>query len=196
MDRLTADERARLGSLTARVDCDRVRLHRVSRPGAAGALRGVILWASRHRAVALGNHVFLPDRCATDLATLAHELTHCGQYQAWGRVALLRPRRLRPAPRAPVPDASRGQEPLSLPARGREAVRGLRHGTARADRRGLLPWRPGGAGRVAVPPAGSGRSVGLIDVHVGLTGARARWSRGACPPTAPARSRRDPPPSP
>ena len=85
MDRLTSDERARLGSLAARVDCDRVRLHRVSRPGAAGAFRGVILWASRHRAVALGNHVFLPDRCATDLATLAHELTHCGQYQSWGR---------------------------------------------------------------------------------------------------------------
>ena len=61
MDRLSPDERARLGSLTARVDCDRVRLHRISRPGAAGALRSVILWASRGRAVALGNHVFLPD---------------------------------------------------------------------------------------------------------------------------------------
>jgi hypothetical protein len=84
VDRLTADERARLGSLTARVDCDRIRLHRVARPGAAGVLRGAILWASRDRAVALGNHVFLPDRCAADLATLAHELTHCGQYQAWG----------------------------------------------------------------------------------------------------------------
>jgi hypothetical protein len=43
-----------------------------------------VLWASRGRAIALGNHVFLPDRCAGDLATLAHELTHCGQYQAWG----------------------------------------------------------------------------------------------------------------
>jgi hypothetical protein len=85
VDRLTAEERARLGSLTTRVDCDRIRLHRASGPGAAGALRSVILWLSRHRAVALGNHVFLPDRCATDLAVLAHELTHCGQYQAWGR---------------------------------------------------------------------------------------------------------------
>jgi hypothetical protein len=28
--------------------------------------------------------VFLPDRCEGDLATLAHELTHCAQYQAWG----------------------------------------------------------------------------------------------------------------
>jgi Domain of unknown function (DUF4157) len=84
VDRLTSEERARLGSLTARVDCDRIRLHRASRPGAAGALRGLILWVSRQRAVTLGNHVFLPDRCATDLAVLAHELTHCGQYQAWG----------------------------------------------------------------------------------------------------------------
>lgn len=43
-----------------------------------------MLWASRGRAVTLGNHVFLPDRCATDLAVLAHELTHCGQFQRWG----------------------------------------------------------------------------------------------------------------
>jgi hypothetical protein len=32
----------------------------------------------------LGNHVFLPARCEGDLAVLAHELTHCAQYQAWG----------------------------------------------------------------------------------------------------------------
>lgn len=79
MNRLTADERDRLGSLTARVDCARVRLHRDP-----GALRRMVLWASRGRAVALGNHVFLPDRSAGDLATLAHELTHCAQYQRWG----------------------------------------------------------------------------------------------------------------
>jgi hypothetical protein len=84
MDRLTADERARLGSLAARVDCGRVRLHRAPRPGVAGGLRRLVLWASRGRAIALGNHVVLPDRCADDLAVLAHELTHCGQYQTWG----------------------------------------------------------------------------------------------------------------
>jgi uncharacterized protein DUF4157 len=83
MGRLTDDERARLGSLPARVDCERVRLHRGS-PGAGDALRRAVLWASRGRAIALGNHVFLPDRSAADLATLAHELTHCGQYQTWG----------------------------------------------------------------------------------------------------------------
>lgn len=47
-------------------------------------IRRLVLRASRNRAVALGNHIFLPDRCEGDLAVLAHELTHCGQYQAWG----------------------------------------------------------------------------------------------------------------
>jgi hypothetical protein len=83
MDRLTADECARLGSLPAGVDCARVRVHRGS-AGPTEALRLAVLWASRGRAIALGNHVFLPDRSVGDLATLAHELTHCGQYQAWG----------------------------------------------------------------------------------------------------------------
>jgi Domain of unknown function (DUF4157) len=84
MDRLTSGEHARLGTLVGRLDCDRVRLHRAPRPGLAGSLRRLVLALSRGRAVALGNHVFLPDRCAHDLATLAHELTHCAQYQAWG----------------------------------------------------------------------------------------------------------------
>ena len=83
MGRVTADERARLGSLPGKVDCERVRVHR-GNTGATEALRRAVLWASRGRAIALGNHVFLPDGSAGDLATLAHELTHCGQYQAWG----------------------------------------------------------------------------------------------------------------
>ena len=82
-DRLTPDERARLGTVAAGVDCGRVRLYREP-GGAAGALRRAVLLASGGRAVTLGDQVFLPDRCAWDLATLAHELTHCGQYQAWG----------------------------------------------------------------------------------------------------------------
>jgi uncharacterized protein DUF4157 len=44
----------------------------------------MVLFASRNRAVALGNHVFLPDRWESDTAVLAHELTHCSQYHAWG----------------------------------------------------------------------------------------------------------------
>lgn len=82
-DHLTADECAELGSLSQSVDCGRVRVYRRA-GGTAGALRSLVLWASRNRAVALGNHVFLPHRCEGDLAVLAHELTHCGQYQAWG----------------------------------------------------------------------------------------------------------------
>jgi len=84
MNRLTLDERARLAGLSARVDLGRVRLHRPPCRGTAGALRSLVLAVSRGRAVTLGNHVFLPDRCAGDVAVLAHELTHCGQYQAWG----------------------------------------------------------------------------------------------------------------
>ena len=81
---LTAAERARLASLAARVDLDRVRLHRMRCRGAAGVLRSLVLALSRGRAVTLGNHIFLPDPCAGDLPLLAHELTHCGQYQTWG----------------------------------------------------------------------------------------------------------------
>jgi hypothetical protein len=84
-DRLTSTEYLDLGSLPEMVDCRRVRLYR--RPGGVtGLLRSLVLWTSRDRAVALGNHVFLPERCDGDLAVLAHELTHCGQYQAWGPI--------------------------------------------------------------------------------------------------------------
>ena len=83
-DRLTDEERARLGSLQAMLDCDRVRLYRMTANGSSALVRRVLLWLSRNRAVALGNHVFLPDRCGHDLPVLAHELTHCCQYQAWG----------------------------------------------------------------------------------------------------------------
>jgi hypothetical protein len=82
-ERLTSGERSRLEDLTSLVDCRRVRLYRDG-GGVAGLLRRIVLGASRNRAIALGNHVFLPDRCRWDLAVLAHELTHCGQYQAWG----------------------------------------------------------------------------------------------------------------
>jgi hypothetical protein len=85
-DRLRPDERAALGTLCDCFDWRRVTLHRGG--GEAGtlatALRRLVLGLSGGRAVALGNHVFLPDRARADLATLAHELTHCAQYQAWG----------------------------------------------------------------------------------------------------------------
>lgn len=82
-DPLSSDECAALGRLAEVVDCRRVRLYRRA-GGPAGWLRSAVLKISRNRAVALGHHIFLPDRCAGDLPVLAHEMTHCAQYQAWG----------------------------------------------------------------------------------------------------------------
>jgi Domain of unknown function (DUF4157) len=61
-----------------------VRLHGSRSAGPARLIRRLVLRVSRGRAVALGNHVFLPAGCERDAAVLAHELTHCAQYQAWG----------------------------------------------------------------------------------------------------------------
>ena len=78
---LLAAERAALGNVCDLVDCDRVRIHR----DRGDTVRSVVLALSGGRAVALGNHVFLPDG-RNDVPRLAHELTHAGQYQAWGAV--------------------------------------------------------------------------------------------------------------
>jgi hypothetical protein len=83
-DRLTESERISLGTLPQAVSCGRVRLYRSSASGSAGLIRRMVLCASGNRAVSLGNHVFLPERQERDLALLAHELTHCGQFQEWG----------------------------------------------------------------------------------------------------------------
>ena len=80
---LNADERAALGTLCECIDIDSVRLH--AAPG--DRFRDLVLAVSGNRAVALGNHVYLPRDRAGDIALLAHELTHCGQYQAWGWLA-------------------------------------------------------------------------------------------------------------
>jgi uncharacterized protein DUF4157 len=86
-EHLTSNEHAALGNLATAVDCRRVRLYREGVGGTSGLLRDVVLWLSRNRAVALGNHVFLPQGCDRELPVLAHELTHCAQYQAWGALA-------------------------------------------------------------------------------------------------------------
>jgi hypothetical protein len=75
---------AAIGDLPLRVDWNRVRIYGSRCARGAGLLRRAVLGLSLGRAVALGNHVFLPTRCEGDLATLAHEATHCAQYQAWG----------------------------------------------------------------------------------------------------------------
>jgi hypothetical protein len=83
---LRAGERERLGPLPLPLDLGRVRIHRADSSGLAGWLRWLVLRLSRGRAIALGNDIFLPGRCEGDLALLAHELTHCAQYQSWGPV--------------------------------------------------------------------------------------------------------------
>ncbi len=74
---------AAIGELPLPLDWSRVRMYRENCGRRAGLVRRLVLWLSRGRAVALGNHVFLPPRC-DDLALLAHEVTHCAQYQSWG----------------------------------------------------------------------------------------------------------------
>ncbi|MEP6571704.1 MAG: DUF4157 domain-containing protein [Gemmatimonadota bacterium] len=81
---LTAAECEALGGLARFVDFSRVRV--VSSPArgrAAPALR-LILLASGGRSVTLGNVIFLDHGAAHDAAVLAHEVTHCGQFQRWG----------------------------------------------------------------------------------------------------------------
>jgi hypothetical protein len=82
--RLSADVCEAIGELPIPLDWSRVRLYRSGCGRGAGLARRVVLWLSRGRAVALGNHVFLPARCDGDLALVAHEVTHCAQYQSWG----------------------------------------------------------------------------------------------------------------
>ena len=82
--RLNPSERQALGTLASLLDHRRIRLYRSSTTGWARRLRGLVLRLSRNRAVALGNRVFLPDHNEEHLPVLAHELTHCAQYQAWG----------------------------------------------------------------------------------------------------------------
>jgi hypothetical protein len=81
---LLPSERERLTGLPLPLDLASVRIHRSDGRGVGELVRSLVLRLSRGRAIALGNHVFLPARCEDDLAVLAHELTHCAQYQSWG----------------------------------------------------------------------------------------------------------------
>jgi hypothetical protein len=81
---VTETEQALAAAIPFTVDYSRVRIYEAGSSGVAATVRRLVLGVSRNRAVALGNHVFLPDPCTGDLGVLAHELTHCGQYQEWG----------------------------------------------------------------------------------------------------------------
>ena len=152
MERLTPEECARLGSLPGRVDCERVRLHRASSVGPAGALRRLVLRLSRGRAIALGNHVFLPDRWPTISRCWRTSSPIAASSRPGGRAGISRG-----APGRSFASCSiagwRLPERLCLPAGRRKAVRRLRDGAAGSDRGGFVSRRPGGARRVAVPAA-------------------------------------------
>lgn len=83
---LLQSERVLADVIPFELDFSRVKVYEAGCSRAAAGVRRLVLRASRNRAVALGNHIFLPDRCTGDLGVLAHELTHCGQYQRWGPV--------------------------------------------------------------------------------------------------------------
>ncbi|HEX6089868.1 MAG TPA: DUF4157 domain-containing protein [Gemmatimonadales bacterium] len=77
---LTDAERAALREIHGDLADVGVRVRR----DAGDALRAIVLFLSRGRAVALGRHVFVPRGQEKDVAILAHELMHCRQYEAWG----------------------------------------------------------------------------------------------------------------
>lgn len=101
--------------------------------------------------MALGNHVFLPDRSAASIPVIAHELTHCAQYQSWGplryfaRGTAERLRELRwrlglgPSPYAYEPDPAKPFEGYRMEQQGQiveDCFRGSTHAAA------ISPYRP------------------------------------------------------
>lgn len=178
-ERLTAREYSSLANLISAMDCSRVRLYR------SGLLRRLVLTSTGNRAIALGNHVFLPDRCRDDLAVLAHELTHCGQYQAWGPVtyfargarAQLRDLLYRTTGIGSSPYRYRLEAGKAFEAYGMEQQAQIVEDCCRGLADPRLLHRPD-------PPPGD------------APGDDAPGARGSCPPTAPAHFHRDPPPLP
>ena len=77
---LTDRERAVLHELHGDLEHLGVRVRREG----GDAIRAIVLFLSRGRAIALGRNVFVPGGQEEDLAILAHELMHCRQYEAWG----------------------------------------------------------------------------------------------------------------
>ncbi len=180
---LASEEIESLGPLPISFDPAGVRVYRLGCSGAGGVFRRLVLLLSGGRAVALGNRIFLPAHCGSDPAVLAHELTHCAQYQTWGAwryfsrglAAQLRHLVHRRLGIGTSPYTYRLEEGKPFEAYGMEqqgqivedAIRGS--AAARAIATPIRP--PGLSPRVPRPPA-------------------------AGPPIAPARFPPDPPPSP
>lgn len=153
-ERLSADESHGLGTLAAGLDLAQVRLHRGSGGRAERLARSLVLALSGGRAIALGNHVFLPTWCCGSLPVLAHELTHCAQYQRWGASRYLirgiadRLRELRfRAGLGDSPYRYRPEPGKSFEAYGMEQQGQIVEDCFRGDRRAaaISPYRPGPA---------------------------------------------------
>lgn len=114
-----------------------------------------MLGLSSGRSIALGNWIFLAARDRHHIPTLAHELTHAGQYQRWGALryygsglaARMRElvRRFTGIGSSPYDYTSCGGKPFDeygMEQQG-QIVEDCFRGDAAA--RALSPYRPGGA---------------------------------------------------
>ena len=81
LEPLTDKERKALGNTCKTIDCDQIRVHRGNDGAVTNGVRAVVLKASLGAAITLGNDIFLPSSVAHDIPTLAHEVTHAGEYQ-------------------------------------------------------------------------------------------------------------------
>ncbi|HEU4649365.1 MAG TPA: DUF4157 domain-containing protein [Gemmatimonadales bacterium] len=150
-ERLNTNELRGLGTLVEGLDFARVRLHRGEGGRAGRLVRSLVLTLSGGRAIALGNHVFLPAWCCRSLPVLAHELTHCAQFQQWGparyflRGAADRIRELRHrAGLGPNPYAYRIEPGKQFAAYGMEQQGQIVEDCFRGDRvaAAISPYRP------------------------------------------------------
>ncbi len=171
IERLGADELAELGTLAGGLDCERVRLHRGAGGRGSRLLRLLVLQVSRGRAVALGNHVFLPDWCCRSLPVLAHELTHCAQYQRWGAVRYavhgladrLRELRCR-AGLGPSPYHYRIEQGTPFESYGMEQQGQIVEDSFRGDREAaaLSPYRPAAVTATRIDSANASTSASVV----------------------------------
>jgi hypothetical protein len=91
---LTDDERKSLGDMCDKIDCDKAQVHTGSDDSTTNARRDLLL---KHcggcRAVTTGNDIYIrgdeldpATDGIRDMSLLAHEMTHVGQFQTWGRI--------------------------------------------------------------------------------------------------------------
>lgn len=91
---LTDDERKSLGDMCDKIDCDKAQVHTGSDDSTTNARRDLLLkHCGRCRAITTGNDIYIrgdeldpATDGIRDMSLLAHEMTHVGQFQTWGRI--------------------------------------------------------------------------------------------------------------